>query len=115
MSKLTEKFREKRVYNPYEFYGELEPYIVYHPSRPFHSANWAVIKRGVNMGRAWYDDGCRTFRGFGMPGEGTRRARALLEAQAWASEKFGIKEWARDPFGSYGEAEFVKRRIKELK
>jgi hypothetical protein len=65
-----------------------------------------VHKRGLNLGQAWYDYGARTFSG--------RKKEALSEAQAWATDRFGIKVWVRDPFGSYGEAEFIKKRIKEL-
>jgi hypothetical protein len=115
MSKLTEKFREKGIFNPYNFYGD-QPYITYQSAQPRSCmcAQWSVVKRGLDMGEAWYDYGCKTFTGFGLTGEGSIRTRALLQAQAWASEKFGIKTWMRDPFGSYGEVEYVKKRIKEL-
>ena len=114
MSKLTEKFREKKVFNPFDFYGD-QPYITYRLGHSVISACWAVAKSGLNLGQVWYDHGCRTFGGYGEPGEGSQRVRGLRAAQAWARKYFGIKEWARDPFGSYGEAEFVKKRIKELK
>ena len=114
MSKLTDKFREKGVFNSYYFYG-MQPYISYQVGDNWISSRWAVYKRGKNLGQAWYDHGCRTFTGHGEVGDGTKRTKGLLQAQRWASKKFGIETWARDPFGSYGEAEFVKQRVKELK
>ena len=107
MSKLTEVLREKKVYNEYLFYGK-QPYIGYRSAHSVIPACWAVCKLGINLGEAWYDYGSRTFSAWG------NRKKALGEAQAWASEKFGVKVWARDPFGSYGEAEFIKKRIKEI-
>lgn len=110
MSKLTEQLREKRVSNPYDFYNG-QPYITYHSHdrRSCTPSCWAVIKRGLTLSDAWHDYGARTFSGFG------NRKGALAEAQAWAAERFGIKVWARDPFGSYGDADFIKQRIKELR
>jgi hypothetical protein len=115
MSKLTDKLREKGVFNPHNFYGA-HPYIVYRASysRSCIPSCWGVVVRGQNLGEAWYDHGARTFTGFGADGEGTSRTKGLLQAQKWASEKFGITTWKRDPFGSYGEIEFVKQHIKDL-
>lgn len=110
MSKLTESFRAVEVYNPYEFYGE-KPYISFSPAQP-HScivSRWAVHKRGLNLSESWYDHGAQTFSVYGD------KQKALLKAQIWATGLFGIKEWTRDPYGSYGDAEYVKSRVKELK
>ena len=107
MSKLTETLREKKVYNEYEFYGT-QPYISYYPAHSVIPAHWSVCKQGLNLGRAWYDHNARTFSTRG------NRKQSLIEAQAWESETFGVKTWARDPFGSYGEVEFIKQRIKQI-
>jgi hypothetical protein len=110
MSKLTEKLRTVNIHNEYEFFG-LQPYITYHAGdngRGGQPARWMVFKRGVDLGHAWYDNGGRSFLRWG------NRAEALAKAQAFVTEKFSIMEFARSPFGSYGSAEFVRSRIKEL-
>ena len=109
MSKTIDKMRERGVYNAYDFYAD-KPYISYctHERRSCIPNGWSVCKRGLNLGQAWYDNGRRSFSAFG------NRKQALAEAQEWAGKKFGILEWARDPFGSYGEAAYVKARVKEL-
>lgn len=112
MSKLTEQLRERGVFNPYEFYGS-EPSIGFRAnqgSRDVIPSAWRVSKRGVKLSDAWYDHGTMSFSCCGVES----RKQALAEAQAWATEKFGIKEWRRDPFGGYGEAAFIKRRIAEI-
>jgi len=111
MSKLTDKLREKGVYNIHDFYGYGQPFIVYYPStsgRAGQSARWKVFKIGTSLSETWYDYGAKTFLKWGD------KKKAFAEAQAYATEKFGIKEFARDPFGGYGDAEYVKARLKEL-
>ncbi len=44
-----------------------------------------------------------------------RKQVVLEELMKWAGDRYGIKEWAKTPYGSYMDAEFVKRRIAELK
>jgi hypothetical protein len=110
MSKLTEQLRSRGIHNSYDFY-EQEPWISWtaNGGRSVLPAWWAVYKRGRNLGSAWYDHGAKTFSGR------KRDKEVLAEAQRWASVEFGgIKEWARDPFGSYGDAGFIKKRITEI-
>jgi hypothetical protein len=110
--KLTDKLRERGVYNSWEFYGN-EVYISFRAnqgSRDVLPSRWNVRKPGTSLSDAWYDNGCKSFGGSGRKGA----AAGLEEAKKWASKEFGIKEWARDPYGSWGEAGYVKRRIKEL-
>lgn len=110
MSKLTDQFRARWIHNICEFYGN-EPYVVYYPrqiGRGGSSPRWAARKADKNLSEAWYDYGARTFLVW------NDKKKALAEAQAFVTDKFGVKEFARDPFGGYGEANFVKARIKEI-
>jgi hypothetical protein len=111
VSKLTEKLRTVGVFNPYGFYGD-HPYIGSRAreARACRCAAWMVHKKNEVLDNAWYNYGARAFTHGGRES----KKKALADAQAWASDKFGIKEWARDPFGSYGEASFVKARVAEL-
>jgi hypothetical protein len=112
MSKLTDKLRERGVFNPHNFYGP-QPYIgqrVKGGSRDVVPSSWQVHKAGLSLSTAWYDYGAKSFSYSGV----ASRKEALAEAIAWASERFGIKNWAKDPFGSYGDAEYIRNRIKEL-
>lgn len=112
MSKLTDSFRAVGVFNPYEFYGRGRVYLDFRPahSRACVSSAWVVHCPGfkTDPGAHWQDNGNKTFLG-------RFRGEALADAQAWASERYGIKAWARDPYGGYGDAEFVAARVKELK
>jgi hypothetical protein len=112
VSKLTESFREVGVYNLHEFYGKGNVYLHFHPSdsRRCFTRGWGVFRPGypTDPKAHWMDYGNKYFHG-GFRGE------ALVQAQAWAGKRYGIKEWARDPFGGYGDAAFVKARVKTLK
>lgn len=135
MGKLTESLRPFRIFNAYQFYaGGTDQktgapnetgrvFISYRPQgvgRDMTVAAWMVYRVGykTNPDGPGYDHGNKSFT---LPNAGMdvtlkeRKAEALAEAQKWAGEKYGISEWAKDPYGSYGEAEFVKARVKELK
>ena len=110
MTKTVDKLRAVNVCNHYGFYL-LSPYIWYRPtsSRSCTIAAWMVTKRGKNLDDAWYNYGSKAFSSY------RDKREALIDAQAWAAEKFGIpNEWSPDPFRGYGPAEFVKQRKKEL-
>ena len=112
MSKITEELKKHKIYNLYEFYGEI-PYIWYRPSGGSRSSSvsaWMVTKHGYRLDDSWYNHGSRAFIVFNRKDKPIK----LLEAETWASDKFGIKEWARDPFGGYGPSDFIKTRIKEI-
>ena len=112
-TRLRDRLRTAGVVNPYEFYGS-QPYIYRRVAVPrsVTSAGWMVRKRGRDLAPkgAWYDYGSKRF-GYGGRDQ---EASALAAAQAWASSEFGVAAWARDPFGCYGSAEFVRRRVDEL-
>jgi hypothetical protein len=116
VSKFTEQLREIRVFNDYEFAGHGNVYISYVAAdrgRGGHGAKWKVHRAGFRTDpkAPWYEYGDKAFNVWG----GRARAEVLAEAQAWAGAKYGIKEWARTPFGSYMDAAFVTRRMAELK
>ena len=71
---------------------------------------WKVVKRGVKLSDAWYDYGAKSF----SYSDREAKKEQFEVAKRWASKKFGIKTWLRDPFGSFGEASFVMRRTAEL-
>jgi len=111
-SKVITRLRELKVFNPYDFYQN-QPYIyrrVSGGSRDVVPSSWNVVKRGTSLSDAWYDEGEMAFVYQGYSDVQNK----LVEAQKWASVKFCIKEWMRDPFGSYGSKEYVERRLKEL-
>lgn len=126
MSKVLEAMRERLVFNQYEFYKS-QPYIWYQArgdSRSMTVQGWMVTKRGEKLATHWKDNDSKHFYlelPAYDPSKYTQRQRteiakdgALKAARAWASERFGVKEWAKDPFGSYGPAEFVAARLKEI-
>lgn len=139
MSKFTEALRalgrdNGAVYNAHGFYVDGEPgervWITYTPGERgrFFREGGAHVNRAVDgrdvktdpkghwtqNGRKFF--GASTMRHPGLTAPEARR-RAIEQAQAWATETYGVgtEGWARDPFGGYGPADFVKARTKILK
>lgn len=112
MSKLTESLRAVGVFNPHDFYGNGNVYLAFRrvDSRRCVTSAWGVHRPGFKTepDGFWGNYGNKYFHG-GFRGD------ALVAAQKWAGERYKIEEWARDPFGSYGDAAFVKARIAALK
>ena len=110
-SKVVIRLREQQVFNPHDFYAG-QPYLSKHigASRDVRGSHWAVVKEGMNLGRHWTDNNTKTFPYRSRESE----KRALADAQKWARTKFGIEEWARDPFGCYGPKQYVEHRLTEL-
>lgn len=74
-------------------------------SRACREAQWRVVGRGFKTcpDAAWYDNGCKCFTVDSPIRE--HKAAALAEAQAWASEEFGVKRWERNRSGDYVDAD----------
>lgn len=139
MSKLTEELRSFGIGNAHDFanargvlnanypferpaprcrvYGEhrIVPTVYYmtqQPGRGYKSACWQVGQGSIptDPDAHWRDNGHKTFD--------VRRkdkAEQLQAALAWASERFGVTAWKRDPFGTWMPAEFVDMRLAELR
>ena len=116
MSKLTDAFRGIRVFNDWDF-AQGHVFISYTGQSDYRSMQtpqWQITKgrerTDDNPKGPWYDYGKKTFVVWGREDKPVK----LEEAKAYASEKYGIKEWAKTPYGSWMDAEFVKARTKEL-
>jgi hypothetical protein len=118
MSKLTETLRTVGVFNPAIFNGR-QPYIWVHAytGRGSYGHAWVVTKRGEDISDPkanWHE---KPNRWFGYPGgrkTGPDSLLALDEAKAWASERFGVEKWAKDPYGCSAPAAFVAGRTAYL-
>ena len=115
MSKLTEQLRSLGIYNPHIFAGIGNVLIHYTPAdngRGGSAAKWVVARPGfaTDPKASWYDYGNKTFVVIGRENKNVK----LDEAKRWASAKYGIKDWARTPYGSWMDAGFVKKRLAEL-
>lgn len=104
--KLTKNIlgEQYRVYNPYNIatLTGTKIYIDYSPATAGRLANntsWIVVGVGFNTDpdAPWYDNGNKTFNVWGRADKEEKR----LSAIEWASDKFGITEWEKSPFGSY--------------
>lgn len=123
MSKLTDSLHSIGVSNDHGFFNEVGQvwiqYVAGDSGRGGRSGRAQVYRRGfkTDPDGPWYDYGRKTFNGWEtpLPTDVTLRAHCLALAQAWAGERYGIAEWVRSPFGGYGDAVFVKRRLAELK
>jgi hypothetical protein len=115
MSKLTDQLATVGIHNAHNFAGKGNVFIAYQPYDSIRRlvSGWKIARPGfqIDPETARYDHGCKTFVVFGRADKDEK----FEEAKAWASAKYGIKEWARTPFGSWMDAEFVKRRLAELK
>lgn len=118
MSKLTDSLRTVQVYNENNFAAG-EVFISYSSitGRGHTFTGYKVHKKGMDLGTHWTDYEAKCFDLYHFY-QGTlkeRRAAALKAAQDWASEKFGVKEWIKTPYGSYVEKSFGEKRLAELK
>lgn len=113
MSKLTEGFRDIGTYNDHGFFDRGRVFVSYGPGDKWFSPRWQVVRPGfkTDPDAHWKDNGHKTFYVWRRD----EKAAQLEAAKAWAGEKYGITEWARSPFGGWGDAAFVKARTAELK
>lgn len=121
MSRFTDQLRTIRIFNAHNFAGNGNVYISYTPrgdGRSMHSPEWGIYRPGyqTDPGAPWYDYGNKKFLLFTHGAtHAERKAAALALAKGWASQKYGITNWAKTPFGDWMEAEFVKNRTAALK
>ena len=113
MSKLMKLCNSLGMHNDYEFFG-LKPYIYRRAntgSRDVRPSAWLVTKRDKKLSNKWYYDYDKAFTYISRD----QSKKAFLGAVKYLWENFGVNEVARSPFGGYGDKEFVKKRIKEIK
>lgn len=102
MSKLADKLRAMRVFNDHDLLSRFAANrkraiaVDYIPPegrlvRAHSSRVWSPFFQ-TDPNSAWYDHGHKTFVG--------RRSESLPKALAWATEQYGIAEWATSPFGA---------------
>lgn len=94
---------------------EVVPFISYTPAetgRGYKSANWQIARKNFITDKEahWRDYGKKTFSVYRRE----EKAAQLEAALAWASERYGVTEWVKTPFGSYAPAAFVKARLAQL-
>lgn len=124
MSKLTDMLNAVGVRNPYVFHTGDTPaaqvYIDFNPATSgmaAMSAYWTVVRVGYKSdpNAGWPDYKHKRFVLDTHTGSAAeRKAAALALAQAWASKRYGITDWKRGPFGSYGSGAFIDARVAEL-
>lgn len=104
--KLTKNILREQyeVHNPFEIAKKTNTkvYIDYCTAlhgRMARNACWQVLGVGFNTDpdAPWYNYGNKTFNVWGRDDKESKR----LEAISWTSEKYGIAEWEKSPFGSY--------------
>lgn len=113
MSKDMDLLRSVNVYNDANFFQD-EPYISYRAGdtgRASIISAWLVTKRGVNLQTHWTDYGSKSFTTWGV----ADRKVKFEDAKAYMLKKFGVTELKRAPTGGWGSAEYVDKRMKEIK
>jgi len=108
--KLTKiLLRDNKIYNSWEIAkrGELHFFISYSAAEPksCKGASWHVVGVGfkTDSDAAWYDNGCKAFQVWGRKD----KEDVLAKAKEWASQKYGIAEWERDPFGGWQDKRLI--------
>lgn len=112
MSKLTEKLRLINICNSSGYAGKGNVFIWRRAGDSWTTPAFLVCRVGfkTDVNAHWQDHGNKSF----MVMSRDEAKTALAEAQKWASDKYGIKEWAKNPFGDWMDAEFIKKRTAEL-
>lgn len=99
MSKITDSLRAIGHYNTYGLLATFSDKgqdvgCSYSPPEPRacrgHTARVFSPSHQTDPGSAWYEHGMKTFVG--------RISESLPAAMAWASEKYGVREWVPCPF-----------------
>lgn len=116
-TKLRELFSTVGVFNPHNFAAvEGAPvYVSYRKEesgRAYQSAAWQVIRVGLKTDpdAHWRDQGNATFGVYRRDQKATQE----VAAKAWASERYGVTEWAKTPYGTWMDKTFVEKRVAEL-
>ena len=96
------------IHNPYTLAkagAAPQVFLVWFSRQHLGGNAWHVHRIGYQTNPepgSWYDYGNKTFTAFGTGLPAVKaKALALESAQAWASERYGITEWERSPFGSW--------------
>jgi hypothetical protein len=120
VSKLTDSFASVGIHNGW-LYAKGNVAISYTPAQGSgawrEAAKWQVDRGTYRTDDAprdrqhWRNGGRKTF----TVGNEAAKAPQLEAAKTWASERYGIKEWAKTPYGDWMDAEFVAKRTAELK
>lgn len=124
--KLTKAIlREHGIVNPWIFCnrGGGKVFISYSPQitgRAYQSARWQVISPGrkTDPDGHYRDNGHKTFSVNSFAGKGTHskiKEQQRLAAIAWATEKYGIDDWVRDPFGDFQQREVWERVVEKIR
>lgn len=81
--------------------------------RGYRSACWRISRKGYETDPKahWRDYGNKTLNVY----EGAGKESQRLAAIKWASNRYGVTEWSRTPFGAYAPSAFVKARLAQLK
>ena len=99
MSKAQEMLKAIHIFNGYGLVGKGGVFICYCAAEPrtCQCSHWAVCRPGDKLSDVWYDHGSKTFTVSGR----ADKPIVLREAMRWASKRYNIHDWARDPFGNY--------------
>lgn len=116
MSKATDSFATVGIHNGWQF-AKANVMISYLPASGsggwWQPSKWQVCRGGEHTDpeAGWRDHWRKTFTVRGRH----EKAGRFEAAKAWASERYGIAEWAKTPYGDWMDAEFVTKRTAELK
>lgn len=115
MNKRQRALRKVFIVNDFEFFGK-QPYLHYFKaaSRDVSGSGWRLTWRGNGQKIGANEDSWRLgadtiwIHGMGSKWD------TFEEAKTQAEKLTGVKEWVASPFGSYGDKEFVEKRLTYL-
>ena len=122
MAKMTkEKLKAIGIFNPHNFctIGGGRIFVGYSPQvtgRAYRTAKWQVcgVREKTDPKAFWMDNGQKAFDVNGVAANSSGTHAEIKEIQrlaaiAWATEKYGIDDWVKDPFGDYQERRVWER------
>jgi hypothetical protein len=104
--------RAVRIFNEHN-YSQENVYIFYRAGengRITISAAWGIRDPRKSLSDRWHDYNCKYFTTNGVKS----RPAILAKALAWVTERYGIIQFAKTPFGSWMEKSFVEKRNAEI-
>lgn len=112
MSKLTDKLALAGIHNSSGYAGKGNVFIWRRAGDSWTTPAFLVHRVGYKTDASahFQDHGNKSF--IIMNREDVQSA--LSDAQKWAGKRYGIEEWAKNPFGDWMDAEFIKKRTAEL-
>lgn len=113
--RLKQVLAMKHIHNTWDFVGNYNVFISRYAATTGLGAKygrWAVIRPGykTDSNSGFNEDGCKTFVIRGREDV----QKQLTAAMDWCTNRYGIDEWIKSPFGDWMSKKVYDEKVKEL-